>query len=240
VVAFWDISQQAEVERLQEEFLSLISHTLRAPLTNIKAAAQLLLGDQGTLDAGMRGKILSSVVGECDRLDRWVSRILDVTRLEAGQMGMTKAPVALLPLVESALSLYEGKSPFHCFEVWASEGNLWVLGDEEQILAILNELLDNAVKYSPEGGRIRVEIKEQGEDSLAVSVSDEGRGIPPQDLDRIFQKFYRVEKGDTQAVPGSGLGLYVAKRLVEAHEGEIWAESREGHGSRIVVTLPKA
>ncbi|HID88047.1 MAG TPA: GAF domain-containing protein, partial [Anaerolineae bacterium] len=240
VVAFWDISQEAELESLKDEFISLVSHGLRAPLTNVKAAAQLLLGDRGSLGPEVQEEVLSRIVEECDRLTRWVGRILDLARLEAGQMSLTKAPVALLPLVERALQLYEGKSSLHYFEVWAPRGDFWVLGDEEQLLAILSELLDNAVKYSPEGGRIRVEVKEQGEDSLVISVSDEGRGIPPQDLERIFQKFYRVEKGESQAIPGYGLGLYMARKLVEAHGGEIWAEGKEGRGSRFSFTLPRA
>jgi two-component system sensor histidine kinase VicK len=148
-------------------------------------------------------------------------------------------PVALLPLVERVLCLYEGTSPTHCFEVWAPPGDLWVLGDEGQILAIMNELLDNAVKYSPVGGNIRVEIGEQGEKSLIISVSDEGCGIPLQDLTQIFQKFYRVEDGRLRRIGGYGLGLYMARKLVEAHGGKIWVESKEGHGSRFRFTLPK-
>ena len=239
VVAFWDISREVEVERLKEEFLSLISHALRAPLTNIKAAAQLLLGDRGPLGPGVQEGVLGSIVEECDRLNRWVGRILDLSRLEADQMDLTRAPIALVPLVEKTLYLYERRSSLHSYEVWAPPWELWVLGDEGQLLAVLNELLDNAVKYSPEGGRIWVEI-EEGEDVHVISVSDEGRGIPPQDLDRIFQKFYRVEKDDPQTIPGYGLGMYMARKLVEAHGGEIWAESREGCGSRFSFTLPRA
>ncbi|MFQ6058868.1 MAG: ATP-binding protein [Anaerolineae bacterium] len=235
VAAFWDASRDMELEHLKDEFLSLVSHELRAPLTNIKAAAQLGLRRLDTRDRATLQEVLEIICEQCDRLIGFTEKMLRISHMKAGRLTVERRPFALLPLIGRAIALYRVGAP-HCrFEVWA-RGNPWAMGDEEQVTVILNALLDNAVKYSPPGGTIRVEATEDHEEVVLVSVTDQGPGIPARELGRVFDRFYR---GRRQGAGGHGLGLYLAKMLVEAQGGRIWIESDVGKGTRVYFTLPR-
>jgi PAS domain S-box-containing protein len=235
VAAFWDASREMALEHLKDEFLSMVSHELRAPLTNIKAAAQLSLRRLDSLEKARQQEILEAIGEQCERLIGFTDRILRISYLRAGRLNVERRPFLLLPLLEKAVSLYRIRAPGCCFEVWAQD-SLWGLGDEAQTIIVLNTLLDNAVKFSPSGGTIRVEVAEDQEEAVLISVIDQGRGISAQELGRVFERSYRGHP----EIDGYGLGLYLAKMLVEAQGGRIWLESELGKGTQVHFTLPKA
>jgi len=235
VAAFWDASREMALEHLKDEFLSMVSHELRAPLTNIKAAAQLSLRRLDSLEKARQQEILEAIGEQCERLIGFTDRILRISYLRAGRLSVERRPFLLLPLLEKAVSLYRIRASGCCFEVWAQD-SLWGLGDEAQTIIVLNTLLDNAVKFSPSGGTIRVEVAEDQEEAVLISVIDQGRGILSQELGRVFERSYRGHP----EIDGYGLGLYLAKMLVEAQGGRIWLESELGKGTQVHFTLPKA
>jgi PAS domain S-box-containing protein len=235
VAAFWDASREMALEHLKDDFLSMVSHELRAPLTNIKAAAQLSLRRLDSLEKARQQELWGLIGEQCDRLIGFTDRILRISYLRAGRLNVERRPFLLLPLLEKAVSLYRIRAPGCWFEVWAQD-SLWGLGDEGQTIIVLNTLLDNAVKFSPSGGTIRVEVAEDQEEVVLISVIDQGRGISSQELGRVFERSYRGHP----EIDGYGLGLYLAKMLVEAQGGRIWLDSELGKGTQVHFTLPKA
>lgn len=237
VDAFWDISGRYEVERLKDEFISLVSHELRSPLTSIKAAAQLNLRRSTPYDENTQREMWQIIAEQCDHLIGFVETILSITRLEAGRVNIEVQPLLVEDLLEKAVTWQKKSLRGRAFFEIISPPSLRVLADEAKTLTILNNLLDNAVKFSPKGGRVFLEAQERA-DSVLISVQDEGPGIPSYALERIFDKFYQVNGTDSR-MHGYGMGLYIVKMLAEAQGGQVWAENRGGTGSRLCFTLPK-
>ncbi|MGQ9625579.1 MAG: ATP-binding protein [Anaerolineae bacterium] len=237
VDAFWDISGRYEVERLKDEFISLVSHELRSPLTSIKAAAQLNLRRSTPYDENTQREMWQIIAEQCDHLIGFVETILSITRLEAGRVNIEVQPLLVEDLLEKAVTWQKKSLRGRAFFEIISPPSLRVLADEAKTLTILNNLLDNAVKFSPKGGRVFLEAQERA-DSVLISVQDEGPGIPSYALERIFDKFYQVNGTDSR-MHGYGMGLYIVKMLAEAQGGQVWAENRGGAGSRLCFTLPK-
>ena len=227
-----------ELDRLKSDFVSMVSHELRSPLTNISGAVELLLAEEELSDEYVR-KMLGVVGEQSDRLIRLVRGVLDVSRIDAGRLSLDRGEADLLPIVQRAVSSLQPTTHFHWFELPAGDDLPPVWGDEDRIEEIFFNLLDNAIKFSPSGGPIKIQM-EAGDGEITVSVTDPGIGIPPAKLDRIFQKFHRLDSDDSRETYGHGLGLYITKGLVEAHGGRMWAESVEGEGSTFSFTLPLA
>ncbi len=234
VAAFWDASRETKLQQL-DKFLSMVSHELLTPLTNIKTAAQLSLRRFDTLDKGTQQELWDCISQQCNSLIGFVEKTLRISYLKTGRLAVERQPFACLPLLEKAVSLYRIGAPGCRFEVWA-QGSPWAIGDEAQTAVVLNAILENAVKYSPGGGTIRLEVAED-EAGVLLSIADQGQGISPQDLDHVTEEFYR---GQTSSANGYGLGLYLTKMLVEAQGGRIWLESELGKGTQVHFTLPKA
>ena len=226
-----------ELDQLKSDFVSMVSHELRAPLTNINGSIELMLADD-TMDPETQRAMLRIIAEQTARLTRLVQGILNVNRIEARKLELHPEVVFIHPILERVVREIAQTTERHVFElpdtplppVWA---------DPDRLQEILSNLLDNAVKYSPDGGTIRVGAQVL-EDRMVISVSDPGLGIPARELDKIFEKFHRVDRGDARATYGHGLGLYISKRLVEAHGGDIWVESELGRGSTFYFTLPLA
>jgi len=233
VAAFWDASRETKLEQL-DKFLSMVSHEFLTPLTNIKTAAQLSLRRFDALDKDTQQEILELINLQCNRLIDFAEKTLRISYLKTGHLAIERQPFAFLPLVEKAVSLYRIGASGCRFEVWA-QGSPWAIGDEAQTAVILDVILENAVKYSPPGGTIRIDVGE-GEEGVLVSIADQGCGIPLEDQKRVFSEFYR---GHTNTANGYGLGLYLAKMLVEAQGGRIWLESESGKGTKVHFVLPK-
>ncbi|HEX8551465.1 MAG TPA: ATP-binding protein [Abditibacteriaceae bacterium] len=239
VAIFNDITEIRNVERMKTAFVSTVSHELRTPLTSIKGFVSTLLQDtEGYYDAETRMEFYGIIDSECDRLQRLIEDLLNVSRIESGralQMHWTTfEPVAIIEKVMNAQRSYTDK---HELILESPDEVPHVLGDADKFDQMMTNLISNAIKYAPSGGQIRMNVS-VGEESLRVSVADQGIGIPADKLGRIFEKFERVDDRDTRQAGGTGIGLYLVKHLVERHEGKIWVESEVGKGSTFIFEIP--
>jgi len=222
-------------DHLKTDFVATISHELRTPLTALKGALSLLLEEELP---GPRRELLEIAQQNADRMFRLVTNLMDLTRLEAGQLGLERRAVDLVELVKSAAGMLRQAAREKGLHIQLSypEGMAPTWADEERLLSVLTNFLENAIKFSPPDGRIDVEVAVTPE-GVQVVVADQGPGIPADELPKIFDRFYQVEVPQGRRV-GSGLGLYISKAIVEEHGGRIWAESSE-RGSRFGFSLPR-
>jgi two-component system phosphate regulon sensor histidine kinase PhoR len=239
VAIFNDITEIRNVERMKTAFVSTVSHELRTPLTSIKGFVSTLLQDtEGYYDAETRMEFYGIIDSECDRLQRLIEDLLNVSRIESGralQMHWTTfEPVAIIGKVMNAQRSYTDK---HELILDSPTEVPHVLGDADKFDQMMTNLISNAIKYAPSGGQIRTTVSVD-EENLRVSVADQGIGIPADKLGRIFEKFERVDDRDTRQAGGTGIGLYLVKHLVERHEGKIWVESEVGKGSSFIFEIP--
>jgi PAS domain S-box-containing protein len=239
VAIFNDITEIRNVERMKTAFVSTVSHELRTPLTSIKGFISTLLQDtENFYDAETRTEFYEIIDSECDRLQRLIEDLLNVSRIESGralQMHWTTFdPVAIVDKVLQAQRSFTDK---HHLVMVCDDDVPHVLGDADKFDQMMTNLVSNAIKYSPSGGEVRVRLRSDGQ-TLTVAVQDHGIGIPTDKLSRIFEKFERVDDRDTRQAGGTGIGLYLVKHLVERHDGEIWVESVVGEGSTFIFRIP--
>ena len=233
-----DVTIQKQEEQQQLTFISVISHELKTPVAIIKGYASTLRRPDATWDAATIGDGLGVIEEEADRLAELIGNLLDVSRLQAGTLPLTFAPFALPALVERVVQgIAATAGDRFNWELRFPSSFPLVLGDESRVRMVLTNLLTNAVKYSPEGGTIRVGGWAEAQ-RARIYVSDEGIGIAPEDRERIFERFYRADNSLARAAQGAGLGLYLARVIVEAHGGQLFVESQPRRGSRFVFTLP--
>jgi PAS domain S-box-containing protein len=238
VFAVRDVTKERGLERLKSDFVSTVSHELRTPLAAIYGAALTLRRDGPPLGEDMRSDLLGVIADEADRLARIVNDILWTSRIESGGLRVTIVsvdPVELAAGVVQAARLHV--PPGIELDLVASPDLPHISADPDKVRQVLANLVDNAIKYSPDGGRIEVALERYGS-MLRFTVRDEGLGIPPTERDRVFEKFYRLDPDLTRGVGGTGLGLYICRELVRRMNGWIWVESSAGPGSTIVVELP--
>jgi PAS domain S-box-containing protein len=240
VYAFRNLTEERALDALKSDFIATVSHELRTPLAAIYGCARTLLRRDLELGDADRARLLEVVVQESERLTRIVGDILLANQIDAGRLRLKDLEFDVAELVkavvdqmQAALSGKEGID----LEVKAPESLQRVSGDEDKLRQVLLNLIDNAIKYSPDGGRVAIHI-EQRDSGVQIAVSDEGLGIPHADQQRIFGKFYRVDPQQTRGVGGTGLGLYICRELVRHMDGRVTVTSREGHGSTFVVELP--
>jgi len=235
----------AELDEMQGDFLAQMSHELRTPLTAIQEGSALLLEEvPGVLNAAQR-EIVQVVRSNSDRLFRRLASILDLSKMEARKMEYLFVPTDLVAVARHSVEAIGPSAQKKQLQVTLhTPAPLPVLYvDEERIRQVLDNLLSNAVKFTPEKGKIRVSTSvryeaESGQRWVEVNVSDTGPGVPPEDAERIFHKFYQSSASRRQAWRGSGLGLAISRHIVEAHGGRIWVESRPGEGASFTFTLP--
>jgi len=230
-----------ELDRLKSAFVSIVSHELRTPMTSIKGYVENLLDGLAGALTDKQSRSLERVKHNIDRLTRMINELLDLSKIEAGRMESNFAPMSLLEMVEEVVESYHAAAdeksvtihilPHHPIPI--------VKGDADKLNRILVNLIHNAIKFTPLGGEIRIEVRAQGHNCIELCVIDTGPGIPPYELDKIFEKFYRGESAPVEA-RGAGLGLAIAKNLVELHGGTIRVESVLGNGSRFSFTVPIA
>ena len=230
---------RAAVERLQElddlksQFLSIASHELRGVREKLGASDE---PDEQTGDLKRLMRQLTIIHDQSAKLGRLVRELLDVSRIQSGRLEFDFALVDLGDVVKAAVEQAQMTSPSHTYDV-RTEGDLTVMGDRDHLEQVISNLVDNAVKYSPDGGPVRVRAARQGE-SVVVTVEDEGIGIPKEQVARVFDLFFRTHEAEARRTPGLGLGLYITRGIVERHGGRIWAESAKGKGTCVHVTLP--
>jgi two-component system, OmpR family, sensor histidine kinase KdpD len=235
-----EIAARAEASRQNEEIkstmLDAMAHEFKTPLTSIKAAASAML-DDGSLDATRR-ELLSIVDEETDRLNTLVSESLQMVRIEAGELRLRKRPQTVSELIELPLRHMAGALEGRKVEVIAPAGLPQVSADPEFISLVFRQLLDNALKYSPPGTPLTIRAHVES-NAMEISVADCGRGIPASEQARVFEKFYRGREM-RERIPGTGMGLAIAREIVRAHGGEIRVESNPGEGALFLFTLPLA
>ncbi len=240
VYAFRDLTADRVLEELRSDFVSTVSHELRTPLAAIYGAALTLQREDLQLDETQSANLLGVIATESDRLARTVNDILWASRLDADRVQLdlgTHDPRELARTVVEAAQVHlpSGvKLSFSCERELPP-----ILGDPDKVRQVLTNFVDNAIKYSPDGGKVELEIARR-DHAVRFSVVDHGLGIPPGEQRRIFDKFYRVDPNLTRGVGGTGLGLYISRELVRRMNGTIWVESREGEGSRFSFELPVA
>ncbi|HEV2713364.1 MAG TPA: PAS domain S-box protein [Gaiellaceae bacterium] len=238
VYAFRDLTEIRHIEELKADFIATASHELRTPLAAVYGAAQTLLRHDFALDEGGRDRFVSLIAEESDRLGRIVNEILLANQLEAGRLDLGIEPFDPVEIVERVVEATRAYAPPEiAFEV-RTEGELpRVAGDRDKVRQVLVNLIENAIKYSPDGGRIELGVEAVDSD-VRFSVKDEGLGIPPEEQARVFEKFYRLDPQMTRGVGGTGLGLYICHELVSRMGGRIWVEANEDRGSTFFFELP--
>ena len=237
VVTFQDLAPLDDIERLRTEFLGLVSHELREPLAAIKGSAATLLDDPG-LDPAEAREFFRIIAGQAEHMRGLIGDLLDAGRIDAGTLTVAPEPAEVAELVEEARRTFLGAGGRHAIVVDLPRGLPPAMADPRRIAQVLNNLFANAARHAPESSPIRVAAVRKG-DRVAVSVRDEGRGVAPERLARLFDK--HAGAGDGGAAAGHGLGLAICKGLVEAHGGRIRAESAgAGRGTTVTFTLPAA
>jgi two-component system sensor histidine kinase VicK len=241
IFAFRDISADRLVEQMKSDFVSSVSHGLRTPLTSIYGFAETLLRQDVLFGEAERQTFLGYIASESQRLTGIVDALLNVARLDTGDLQVNIAPTDVRDVVgEVVQSAQDGGPDGHSFVLDLPPEPLPANADPDKLRQVFSILLDNALKYSPEGGTVTVGV-ERKRDTVEVSVADQGMGIPQADQEQIFRKFYRGSDAESRlGAGGTGLGLFIARGLVTAMGGRIWVESREGEGSTFAFELPAA
>lgn len=236
LVVLRDITEEKEMQALQRDFVSIVSHELRAPLTAIKGFAKTLVQRGDTLPAPTRAQFLQTVNQQADRLAHLVDDLLQVSKIDERRLRIQPEAVTVKELVALLLEQFGPKWPRQ-FIVDVPDTTSVVYADPRKFEEILINLIDNAVKYSPDGTPVRIAAREQ-DGEIELSVEDSGAGITPEDAAKLFGKFQRLSTPATRDVGGTGLGLYIVKGLVEAMGGRVWVESAPGCGATFAFTLP--
>jgi len=231
-----DVTKETEMDRLKSELVSTVSHELRTPLSSIYGFTELMLNRD--IEESRQDRYLRTIHSETERLANLVNDFLDVQRMESGTQSYKKTSVNIHAIAEETTHFYAASTQAHRI-TFRHEGNQLpvIEADEEKIRQLLNNLLNNAVKYSPSGGAIDV-VLTTSRDQVILQVRDEGIGIPKQSLSRLFEKFYRVDNSDSRKIGGTGLGLAICKEIVTGHGGEIHVESVVREGSLFTVKFP--
>ena len=250
VVAFQDVSERRRLERMKDEFISTVSHELRTPLTSLRASLGLI--QSGSLDKRpeKQRQMIEMAIGNCDRLTRLVNDILDFDGAEKRRLPLNRAPVEAIDLLRRAADVAHGAATQSRMEFRIDAKASPIFADPERVMQVLNELVTNAIKFSPPGTTIQLSARDAvgsgpggsaaGAKEVRFTVADQGRGIAPEKLERIFEPFQQGDASDSRALGGTGLGLALCRSIVEQHGGRIWAESELGNGSRFLFTLPAA
>ncbi|MGD9100283.1 MAG: ATP-binding protein, partial [Anaerolineae bacterium] len=233
-----DTQALSEANRLKAELISTLAHEMRTPLTSIKGYSTALLMEDVSFDPQSQAEFLQIIDQECDVLQDLIHDLLESSIIDAGLLRIEPQPVRLPRLAQAVVNDVARRTDKHRLVLDFQDFPI-VDADPQRIAQVLRNLLDNAVKYSPDGGIIVVRGEVNG-DEVVVSVADQGVGLTPEDLNRLFEKFFRVESGLVRHVIGSGLGLPICHTIVESHGGRIWAESTVGEGTTLYFTLPLA
>ncbi|GAB3776012.1 PAS domain S-box-containing protein [Nocardioides ginsengisegetis] len=237
VVVFRDVTQRREVERMKNEFLSVVSHELRTPLTSIRGSLGLLAGGSLGELPERAGPLVTIALQSSERLTRLINDLLDIERIESGTRPMTVAVLEAADLVATAAHQIEGLATQMRVRIEVGDTSGRVLADEDRIIQTLTNLLGNAITYSEPGGVVHLEAREQGGE-VVFTVRDQGRGIPAEKLESIFEPFEQVDSSDARQKGGTGLGLAISRGIVEGHGGRIWAANAPGRGAVLTFTLP--
>ena len=243
VCVLTDVTEQQKIDRERRNFVSNVSHELRTPLTSIKSYTEALV-DGAWENKEIAPGFLKVIETETDRMMRMITDLLNLSRMDQNRLALEKEFINMNELVVHIVSRFEmvlQSEPYrdknYRILTDITQRDLWVELDQDKITQVLDNIINNAIKYSPDGGRIIVRLMETHTD-IIVSVSDEGLGISRKDIPHLFDRFYRVDKARSRAMGGSGLGLAIAQEVIQLHGGKIWVNSIENKGSTFFVSLP--
>ena len=242
LVVIHDVTEQRRNDQTRREFVANVSHELRTPLTNVKSYAETIISSGSDLPEEMRNKFLGVIVNEADRMTRIVQDLLTLSKFDYGKMEMTFTRFSLKEAVQHVCEAerIDAENHRHALTLALDESDeLLVSGDQERIEQVIMNVVSNAIKYTPDGGKIRVSAGRDGK-NLFVLVSDNGIGIPEKDLPHLYERFYRVDKARSRQSGGTGLGLSIAQEILNLHNGNIRIESVFGEGTDVRLTLPAA
>ncbi len=238
VALFIDVTRVERLEELRREFIADFSHEVRTPLAALKSAVETFEYDRGHLTEEQDGQLRRIMTRQLARLERLAQDLSELSHIEAGDLSLERAEIDLRRLVEDLCEDFRDRASQKQLRFVISGGGARVHGDAMRIQQAISNLLDNAIKYGGEGTSIDIEVT-AGTDSGIVRITDHGEGIPPEERDRIFHRFYRIDKSRSQEIAGTGLGLAITKHLILQHRGNIEVESEPGRGATFVVTLPR-
>lgn len=238
IAIFHDITRLKELEKIRQDFVANVSHELRTPLAAIKGYVETLL--DGAIKEEVAQQFVQIIKRHTDRLIKIAEDLLTLSKVESKEFQLQREEILLADFIEDVLALVkeaaEKKKIKFCRQ--NIKPSLSIVADRHYLELVFLNLLDNAIKYTPEGGEIKIINKVADGVYMQVTIQDTGIGIPAEDLPRVFERFYRVEKGRSREYEGTGLGLSIAKHIIQAHQGKIWAESELGKGSSFHFTLP--
>lgn len=228
-----------ELDKMKSEFLGIVSHDFRSPLSSIILAGRALLKNEAVDQLPRVKEYMHIIVDQANRLNQLAEDTLSITKMESGQLNYFFKIVNIERLVQDAISMVRYSQRHHV--AYKIDPNVaFIKGDQTKLRQVIQNLVSNAVKYSPRGGNVVINIDDLSTDQLLISVTDQGLGIPQNQVGKLFRKFSRVESGESKDIKGAGLGLWICKEIVEAHGGKIWVESEQGKGTTMKFTLNKA
>ncbi|MYL34458.1 cell wall metabolism sensor histidine kinase WalK [Pontibacillus yanchengensis] len=234
-----DVTEQEKLERERREFVANVSHELRTPLTTMRSYLEALT-DGAWEDKEIAPRFLDVTQNETERMIRLVNDLLQLSKMDNKDYRLNKEQVYFNKFFKHIIDRFEFNKEDHIqFVRNLPDEDVWVWADKDKMTQVMDNIISNAIKYSPEGGTITftAEVKPT-QQKLYIKISDEGMGIPKENTEKIFERFYRVDKARSRKLGGTGLGLAISREMIEAHEGNIWAESKEGEGTTILFTLP--
>ncbi len=239
VVVFHDITEIYKAQKMRAEFVANVSHELKTPVTSVKGFAETLL-DGALEDPDMAKQFIQIIYQEADRLHRLINDLLDLSRIESKHIPLHKEPLNIVDIINSILEKMKPKieKEKQSIDLQIPDEAVFVMADQDRIEQVLINLIDNAIKYTENEGEIALTLEKQNH-FVTISISDTGIGIPKEDLPRIFERFYRVDKGRSRRMGGTGLGLSIVKHIVEGHGGKVWVKSEVGKGTTFYFTLSK-
>ena len=238
IIVLYDVTDQERQERERREFVSTVSHELRTPLTTMNSYIEAL--EEGVInDKELAPQFIDTIHKETTRMIRMVNELMQLGKMDIKEEHYDKEFIDINKLIEQISDRFELTHPEKNFIKYIPKTPIFVEGDQDKLMQVFDNIMNNAIKYSPNGKNITVRVRQNyNHNRVSISIKDEGVGIPLVHIDKIFNRFYRVDKSRQRTMGGTGLGLALAKNIVEAHRGRIWAQSREGYGSIIFVTLP--
>ncbi|OFL54436.1 PAS domain-containing sensor histidine kinase [Streptococcus sp. HMSC073F11] len=240
VAVLHDTTEQEKEERERRLFVSNVSHELRTPLTSVKSYLEAL--DEGALSEPVAPDFIKVSLDETNRMMRMVTDLLHLSRIDNATTHLDVELINFTAFITFILNRFDkmrGSDEEKKYELVRDYPitSVWIEIDTDKMTQVIDNILNNAIKYSPDGGKITVTMKTT-DDQMILSISDQGLGIPKQDLPRIFDRFYRVDRARSRAQGGTGLGLAIAKEIIKQHKGFIWAKSEYGKGSTFTIVLP--
>ncbi|HVY69066.1 MAG TPA: ATP-binding protein [Verrucomicrobiae bacterium] len=239
LVVIHDLTRLKQLENTRKEFVANVSHELRTPLSLIKGYVETLINGAKD-DPAVAEKFLHTIEKHADRLTFLIEDLLTISRLESGQIILNLQPVELQPLAQQVLNDLQARAAEKQTRLENQVSGGWMVkGDTDRLEQVLFNIVDNAIKYGRPGGLVTVGATARNGEKVEVWVRDDGPGIPPESLDRVFERFYRVDRARSREQGGTGLGLAIVKHIVQSHNGEVWVTSELGQGATFHFTLPR-